>query len=212
MPRGCFVVLEGPEGTGKSTLATGLGERMRVQGIDPVMVREPGGTPLAEQLRHELWHADRPWTPEAELLFVTTARADLVASVIRPALEEGRVVLSDRFDLSTMVYQGVGRALPMEHVRWVNAAATGGLTPDATVVIDLDPTVGRARQLRGGKAPDRMEREDAAFHARVAAAYLAATGPGVHHVDGAASPEQVLDSTWEALVAACPETFRPWPR
>lgn len=210
MPAGCFVVLEGPEGTGKSTLAAALAERMTEQGVDPVVVREPGGTPLAERLRHELWHADRPWTPEAELLFVTTARADLVASVIRPALEAGRVVLSDRFDLSTMVYQGIGRGLPIEHVRWVNAAATAGLVPDVTVVIDLDPAIGRQRQARAGKAPDRMEREDAAFHARVAEAYRTACGPGVHHVDGDASPEAVLDATWAVLVAARPETFHPW--
>ena len=211
MPRGCLVVLEGPEGTGKSTLAAALAERMHAQGIEPVVVREPGGTPLAERLRHELWHADRPWTAEAELLFVTTARADLVASVIRPALEAGRVVLSDRFDLSTMIYQGSGRGLPMEQVRWVNRAATGGLTPDVTVVIDLDAEEGRRRQGRSGKAPDRMEREDPAFHARVAEAYRAASGPGVHHVDGAASPGEVLEATWRILVAARPETFHPWP-
>jgi dTMP kinase len=185
---------------------------MRAQGIAPVVVREPGGTPLAEQLRHELWHADRSWTPEAELLFVTTARADLVSSVIRPALAEGRVVLSDRYDLSTLMYQGIGRGLPMDRVEWVNRAATGGLTPDLTVVIDLDPAIGRQRQGTAGKRPDRMEREAEEFHTRVAAGYLAVSGPGVQHVDGAASPEQVLEATWDVLVAANPETFRPWPQ
>jgi dTMP kinase len=210
MAAGCFVVLEGPEGTGKSTLAVGLAARMGSQKIDLVRVREPGGTPLAEMIRHELWHADRPWTAEAELLFVVTARADLVSSVIRPALAAGKVVLSDRFDLSTKVYQGAGRGLPMEMVTWVNDAATGGLNPDATLVLDLDPSIGRDRQLKAGKSPDRMEREGPGFHDRVAAGYLAASGPGVHHLDGAASPEMVLDNAWDILVGALPNTFRPW--
>src|ERR1019366_7383459 len=112
-------------------------------GVDPILVHEPGGTPVAEALRHELLDAAREWTPAMELLYMVTARADLVTRVIRPALAAGRVVISDRFDLSTTAYQGAGRELPAEHVRWVNAAATGGLVPDLTLVLDLDPIEGQ---------------------------------------------------------------------
>lgn len=207
MSAGCFVVVEGPEGAGKSTLLRGLADRCRALGVGAVTVREPGGTPVAEALRAELLNADRPWTAAMELLYMTTARADLVTRVIRPALAEGRVVLSDRFDLSTLAYQGAGRGLPMEQVRWVNAAATGGLVPDITIVLDLDPAIGRERQRAAGKGADRLEREDVAFHDRVAAAYRAASGPGVHHLAAEASPEELLETAWRCLTSVRPETF-----
>jgi dTMP kinase len=194
--RGRFVVLEGPEGSGKSTLANALAGRLRGEGIDPVLVREPGGTPAAEALRAELLDADREWTPEAELLYIAAARADLVARVIRPALGAGRLVLSDRFDLSTRAYQIAGRGLPAAQVEWVNRAATGGLEPDLTLVLDIPPGLGRARQLAGGKAGDRLDREAPAFHARVAAAYRDAAGPGVVHLDATRAPDAVLEAAW----------------
>ena len=153
----------------------------------------------------------RPWTAEMELLYMTTARADLVTRVIRPALELGRVVLSDRYELSTIAYQAAGRGLPIDHVQWVNRAATGGLVPDVTLVIDLDPSIGRDRQRQAGKHADRMEREPDTFHTSVSNAYLAATGVGVHHLDGGASPQRVLEAAWNHLVAARPEMFRVRP-
>lgn len=209
MSRGLFVVLEGPEGAGKTTLAVALAARMREDGADLVTVREPGGTPVAEALRSELLDSHRSWTAETELLYMVTARADLVTRVIAPALALGKVVLSDRYDLSTMAYQGAGRGLPRDQVRWVNRAATGGLTPDLTLVLDLDPAVGRERQRSAGKGADRLEREDVEFHDRVAAEYLAATGAGVHHLQADASPERVLAQAWSHLVTLRPETFRP---
>ena len=209
MARGIFVVLEGPEGAGKTTLASSLAARIREAGVDLVTVREPGGTPVAEALRAELLNGNRAFTAEAELLYMVTARADLVTRVIRPALEAGKTVLSDRYDLSTMAYQGAGRGLPREQVRWVNAAATGGLTADLTLVLDLDPAVGRERQRGAGKGADRLEREDVEFHGRVAAEYLAARGAGVHHLRADASPERVLAQAWAQLVALRPETFCP---
>lgn len=207
MPRGCFVVLEGPEGAGKTTLAASLVARMRRDGLEVVSIREPGGTPVAEALRRELLDTDRDWTPEAELLYMTTARADLVIRVIKPALAAGQVVLSDRYDLSTMAYQGAGRGLPMDQVRWVNSAATGGLVPDITLVLDLDPAVGRARQEAAGKGADRMERESVTFHERVALAYMAAAGSGVHHLEAGASPEAVQEAAWRQLCAVRPDCF-----
>jgi len=185
---------------------------MREDGADLVAVREPGGTSVAEALRRELLDADRPWSAEGELLYIVTARADLVTKVIRPALQAGRTVLSDRYDLSTVAYQGAGRELPLDHVRWVNGAATGGLQPDLTLVLDLPPEVGRARQASIGKGADRMERESVTFHDRVAAAYLSAAGAGVHHLDATASPGEVLAAAWSHIVAARPELFSPRSR
>lgn len=207
MSDGFFLVLEGPEGAGKSTLSSALAARMRSRGLDPVVVREPGGTPAAERVREALLDPANRFDPPTELLYVAAARAHLVQSIIRPALETGRTVVSDRYDLSTVAYQGAGRGLDRGIVDTVNRVATGGLRPDLTLVLDLPPAAGRARQQAAGKARDRMEREDAAFHDRVAAAYLAATGPGVRHLDGSGSPAEVLEAAWAMLAEARPETF-----
>lgn len=204
MSRGFFLVLEGPEGAGKTTLATALVERFRGAGQDPLRVREPGGTPAAEALREELLLADRGWTPERELLYIVTARADLVVRVIAPALAAGRVVLSDRYDLSTMAYQAAGRGLPLPMVTWVNQAATGGLRPDLTLVLDLSPEEGAARQIASGKPRDRLDREPVDFHHRVAARYRAEQGPGIVHLDARLSPGSLADEAWSAVLTARP--------
>lgn len=204
MSDGLFVVLEGPEGAGKTTLAALLRERLRAAGHEPVMVREPGGTPAAEALRRELLDADRSWTPECELLYLATARADLVGQIIRPALEAGRVVLSDRYDLSTMAYQAAGRDLPLPMVSWVNTAATGGLRPDLTLVLDVPSEVGSARQVAAGKRRDRIDREPLDFHRRVAARYRAESGPGIVHLDATRPPDALAAEAWAALLAARP--------
>ena len=204
---GFFLVVEGPEGAGKSTLVAGLAARMRAVGVEPVTVREPGGTPAAEAIRAAFLDPDHPLGPNTELLYVTAARAHLVQNVIRPALEAGRVVVSDRYELSTHAYQAAGRGLDPDKVSYVNRVATGGLRPHLTLVLDIPPEVGRARQAAGGKAGDRLEQEDPQFHRRVAAAYLAATGEGVRHLNGMAPPAAVLDAAWAELVTAEPETF-----
>ncbi len=205
MTAGFFVVLEGPEGTGKSSLMQPLAERFRRAGVDPVVVREPGGTPAAEALREEVLHAAGTWTPERELLYYVVARADLVARVIRPALEAGGVVLSDRYSLSTRAYQGAGRGLPADMVEWVLRAATGGLEPGLTVILDVPPEVGLARRHADGKRVDRLDRESLEFHRRVADRYLAEQGPGVVHVDATAAIGTVEERVWAAIQAAWPQ-------
>ena len=206
-PQGFFLVVEGPDGAGKSTLIAGLEARMRKAKLDPVLVREPGGTAVAEAIRRELLRPDREWDPRAELLYFSTARADLVHHVIRPALEQGKTVLSDRFFLSTEAYQIGGRGVAMTEVRSLTELATGGLVPDLTVVLDVPPEVSEARRRQQGRTDDRFEREDHDFHARVAAYYAAARGPGIVHLDGRLAPERVLLSTWDELRGKDPARF-----
>lgn len=206
--RGLFIVVEGPEGSGKSTLVRGLAARMEAAGRTPVAVREPGGTSLAEAVRAALLEADHAVAPVAELFLFLAARADLTAHVLRPALEAGRVVLADRFTLSTEVYQVVGRGLDPALVSAGNAAATGGLRPDLTLVLDLPPGVGLERQQAAGKALDRIDREAAGFHDRICRAYVAATGPGMVHLDGTWDSGRLLDAAWVAVQDARPDFWR----
>jgi len=200
--RGFFVVLEGPEGTGKSTLIPRIAARFRDAGAEPVVVREPGGTPAAEALREEVLHSAGRWTAERELLYIVTARADLVARVIRPALETGQVVLCDRYGLSTLAYQAAGRGLPLDKVEWVLAAATEGLHPDLTIILDVPPEIGLARRHADGKRVDRLDRESLEFHQRVAARYLAERGPGITHVDATTALSDVEAQVWSAILVA----------
>ncbi len=205
--RGLFIVLEGSEGSGKSTLQGPLAARMREAGVDPVVVREPGATRAAELARQALLDPEHTLGPVSELFFYLAARADLVQQVNRPALESGRVVVSDRFSMSTEAYQMAGRGLPAEVVLPANRAATGGLVPDLTLVLDLPPEVGLARQVASGKRLDRLDRESAEFHRRVIDFYLAVRGEGVRHLDGCLPPDRLLQAVWEEVVATAPERF-----
>jgi dTMP kinase len=205
---GFFVVLEGPEGSGKSTLLGPLAECMRASSIDPVIVREPGGTRAAEIARQALLDPEHPVGPLAELFLYLAARADLVQSVIEPALAAGKVVLSDRFALSTEAYQMAGRGLDPNLVRVANHAATRGLAPDLTLILDLPPEIGLARQVAAGKRQDRLDRESADFHRRVVEYYLAVQGRGVRHLNGRLPPDQLLQAAWLEVRTAGPEAFR----
>jgi dTMP kinase len=204
---GLFVVLEGPEGSGKSTLIPKLAERMRRGGLDPVVVREPGGTRAAEIARQAVLDPGHHVGPVAELFFYLAARADLVQTLIRPSLAQGRVVLSDRFALSTEAYQLVGRGLPAEVVLPANRLAADGLVPDLTLILDLEPEVGQARQVAGGKPLDRLDRESVEFHRRVAEFYLAVRGDGVRHLDGRLPPDRLLHLAWSEILSAAPDRF-----
>ena len=207
MSRGFFIVLEGPEGSGKSSLMGPLVERMKASHVDPVVVREPGSTRAAEIARQALLDPEHPVGPLAELFLYLAARADLVQTMIRPALEAGRVVLSDRFALSTEAYQMVGRGLDPALVRAGNRAATQGITPDLTLILDLSPELGQARQIAAGKRQDRLDRESAEFHRRVVEYYLAVQGEGVRHLDGRLPPDQLLQVAWSEVRAAAPVLF-----
>jgi dTMP kinase len=206
--RGFFVVLEGPEGSGKSTLLRPLADRIRASSkVEPVVVREPGGTRAAEIARQALLDPEHPVGPVAELFFYLAARADLVQTVIQPALAAGRIVLSDRFALSTEAYQMAGRGLDPMMVRAANEAATHGLRPDLTLILNLAPELGQARQIAAGKRQDRLDRESMEFHRRVLEYYLAVQGSGVRHLDARLPRDQLLQAAWAEIRRAAPETF-----
>ena len=199
--RGTFIVIEGFDGVGKSTLARRLAERMRSQGYEVLEVREPGGTPLAESARAAVLDPQLEATPVAELFLILAARADLVSRVIQPALEQGVVVLSDRFDLSTEAYQVVGRQLSRDAVVGANRLATGGLSPDITLVLDAPTEIALSRRASKAAALDRIEQMTDDVRMRVAAAFREASGTGVVHLDATQSVDDVELAAWEAVHA-----------
>lgn len=199
---GVFIVVEGPEGAGKSTLVRWLAARLMADGRPTTTVREPGGTPVAEAARKVALKSKHEMSLTAELFLILAARADLVERVIRPALEAGDVVLADRFGPSTMAYQVAGRGLPRTEVAAALRLATGGLEPDLTLVLDVPVSVGRERQRKARKEQDRFERQDDAFHERVRGEYRRAAGPGVVHIDATQPKKLVQDAAWREVVAA----------
>ncbi|HWO89349.1 MAG TPA: dTMP kinase [Gemmatimonadales bacterium] len=208
MASGLFIAFEGVEGAGKTTQVALFAERCRAAGLDVVVVREPGGTGFAEKCRDLLLHAPQDLTAASELFLFNAARADLVARVIGPALAAGRIVVADRYELSSRAYQVAGRGLRESLVRAVISLAVDGIRPDAYVVLDVAPRVGRARQDQAGKVPDRIEREDAKFHSRVYRAFRNAKGPGIIHVKASGEAGAVADAVWKALARRFPGRLR----
>jgi dTMP kinase len=206
---GLFITLEGPEGAGKSTNREYLAARLREQGIDVVMTREPGGTPLAERIRELLLApSEEVMAVDTELLLMFAARAQHLAEVIRPALSRGAVVLCDRFTDATYAYQGGGRGLPVERIGILESFVQGELRPDLTLVFDLPVEVGLARAAARGRL-DRFEQEGQAFFEAVRQAYLqrAAQQPQRYSLLDAAQPleavQRAIDSLLPGILERC---------
>ncbi len=205
---GLFIAFEGGEGAGKSTHLRRLTDRLDHLGIAHLLVREPGGTPAGERIREIVLDPRTPIFAETELLLYLASRAEFVSRVVRPALDRGELVLADRFEMSTYAYQGLARGLGLDRVKDLNAFATGGLKPDGTVLLALDPDVGRGRQR--GQA-DRLEQEHADFHRSVAEAYtsLAESEPGVITIRSDGPLDEVQEQLWDELAARWPDRFPP---
>ncbi len=182
-----FVTLEGPEGAGKSTVQALIAERLRADGREVLTTREPGAGDVGAAVRDVLLHGGA-LEPMTELFLFLADRAEHVAKTIRPALEAGVIVLCDRHADSTVVYQGYGRGLDVEKLRELNALSTGGLKPDLTLLLDLDPAVGLAR----AKGADRLDREPLEFHIRIRDGFLkeAAREPDRWRVIDAGQPKE----------------------
>lgn len=204
--RGLFVAFEGVEGAGKSTQASRLAARLARLEVPHRLVREPGGTSVGERVREIVLDPGLSLEPETELLLMLAARAEFVRRLVEPALARGEVVVADRYELSTLAYQGLARGLGLEEVRRLNRFATGGTKADAVVLLVVDPEEGRRR---AGPAGDRMEGEGEAFHARVDRAYrrLAEEEPEVLAVDGSGDVEEVEARVWESLAGRWPSVF-----
>lgn len=206
---GLFITLEGPEGAGKSTNRDYLAGRLRERGVDVLLTREPGGTPLAERIRELLLApSDEPMACDAELLLVFAARAQHLQQVIRPALARGAVVLCDRFTDATYAYQGGGRGLPVERIALLESFVQGELRPDLTLIFDLPVEVGLARAAARGRL-DRFEQEGRGFFEAVRQAYLrrAEQAPQRYRVLDAGQPlarvQADLDALLPSLLEAC---------
>ncbi|UXN37241.1 dTMP kinase [Avibacterium paragallinarum] len=171
---GKFIVIEGLEGAGKTTARDAIVEVLVREGIDDVVfTREPGGTPLAEKLRHLIkYETEEPVTDKAELLMLYAARIQLVENVIKPALASGKWVVADRHDLSSQAYQGGGRQIDAQLLQSLKQTVLGDFSPDLTLYLDLDPEIGLAR-ARGRGELDRIEQQEIAFFQRTRARYLA---------------------------------------
>jgi dTMP kinase len=217
---GLFISFEGGEGAGKSTQAALLTTRLQEVGQAVVSVREPGGTPLGEKIRP--WVKGVEMTPQTELLLFAAARAQLVATVIRPSLQGGKIVIADRFADSTTAYQGYGRGLPLDLVRAANQAATGGVMPDLTFLLDQpaeqglqrigeaqlglplgdDEEQGNSRGRMDDAAQSKFEQQGLAFHRKVRSGFLKLAGEEPHRilvVDAAKLEEEIAEAVWQRV-------------
>lgn len=205
--RGKFITFEGGEGAGKSTQAQRLSERLRALGISVLLTREPGGSAGAEIVRHVLLSgAAKPLGAEVEAVLFAAARADHVEHTIRPALERGQWVVSDRFLDSTRVYQGALGKVDTRMLRSLERVTVGDAMPDLTIILDIAPAVGlaRAASRRGNARADRFETEEAAFHEQLQAAFreIAAQEPDRCVLIAAeGGPDTIADEVWNAVSA-----------
>lgn len=201
---GLFITLEGPDGSGKSTQIRLLAERLRESGIDYLTTREPGGTPISDQIRGILLDpANGSMVGKTEALLYAASRAQHVAEVIRPALERGTLVLCDRYIDASMAYQAAGLGLSPDYVRGLSEAATDGLWPSRTYMIDVPAAIGIERAAAGrGAQLDRIEQRDLEYHNRVREQFLRIADKErdrVHVIDGTQPVQEVADAIWEDL-------------
>jgi dTMP kinase len=202
MARGTLITIEGIDGAGKSTLAAALADALARRGVPAALLREPGGVRTAERIRELVHDPEATIGARAEALLYAAARAQLVEEALEPLLGDGRVVLLDRFVDSSLAYQGAGRELGIDAVAAINAFGTGGLVPDRTLLLRIEPTAGRARQTQRGAPPDRLEQQPDAFFARVAAAYDAlvrSDGDRIRVIDADQPPSAVLRDALAAI-------------
>ncbi|MFO7768788.1 MAG: dTMP kinase [bacterium] len=207
---GTFITLEGVDGSGKSTQAGRLAGWVSVQGLEVAATREPGGPPVAERIREILLDPGSPMGWETEVLLYLASRAEHVARVIRPALEAGKVVICDRFLDSTLAYQAYGRETgraaeeDAEAIREANQLAAGGIEPDLTLLLDIDPVRGLQRARDAGRGADRLEGEGRAFLERVRRGFLAlaeASGGRIRVIDAERNPE-VIEEEIRTIIRA----------
>ncbi|MEV6849637.1 dTMP kinase [Actinoplanes sp. NPDC051411] len=211
---GVFVVFEGGEGAGKSTQVSRLASALEAEGRDVVVTREPGATDVGSRIRGLLLDKESAPAPRAEALLYAADRAHHVATVVRPALARGAVVISDRYVDSSLAYQGAGRTLPVQEISWLSAWATGGLKPDLVVLLDVDPGVGLSRVDSRGQGTDRLESESRAFHERVRYAFLdlAAADPKRYLVLDAARPAtEIAEAVTARLTGLLATASTPHP-
>jgi len=206
--KGILISFEGSEGCGKSTQIRKIADRLEeIDHRDVVVTREPGGTIIGEDIRHLLMHADssKSILPETELLLFAASRAQLVREIILPAVQDGKIVLCDRFLDSTTVYQGVARQIADDPVTMINEFAVGEIVPDLTVVLDIPPEIGFERiKHRVSDMPDRMEQENIAFYGKVREGYLALARSLPERffvVDGAGEPDDIELDIWNEIHA-----------
>jgi dTMP kinase len=205
--RGRLITIEGVDGAGKTTLAAGLAKALSLAGVQARLLREPGGVQSAEAVRALVKDPALTIGARTEALLYAAARAQLVEEALQPALGRGEWVLLDRFVDSSLAYQGAGRELGIEPVRELNLFATGGLSPDRTLLLVLDGESARARADARNEAPDRLEREGTDFFGRIADAYreLAAAEPErIRVLDASLPPEQVVAQALAALADLLP--------
>ncbi len=198
-----FITFEGPEGSGKSSQIALLADFLRRQGFAVVATREPGGTPIGDQIRgilHDV--ANTAMVSAAELLLYSASRAQLVGELVRPALSAGKVVLCDRFADSTLAYQGYGRNLPLADLQTITQFATGGLKPDLTLLLDIDVERGLARRRDNDDEMNRLDLEHVAFHRRVRQGYheLARLEPNRWVIVDADRPVEDVQQTLQEVV------------
>jgi dTMP kinase len=198
---GRFIVFEGPEGAGKSTQVARLAARLRGANVDPLVTREPGGTPAGDHIRSILLDPNLRVDAATEFLLYAAARAQHVSEVIGPALAAGRVVISDRFTAASVAYQGYGRRLDLGWIDDVNARVSMNLKPDLVILLDLDPRLGLARAAQRG-APDRLEKADLGFHLRVREGFIHQANQDPERwriIDATANAAEVEGLIWRAL-------------